>query len=109
MAGGKGKYAYISDDGETYSISMDDSNAAAAGNTADATSPNLPNGYHPRYVLADHATNGSQRKIIIGDPTNALFVGPAAGTISLMDFSLGTPAAAAHAVRSRVGEKRYNR
>jgi len=108
MAGSSGRYAYQSDDGELYSIRMDDSNALAIGNVPDAVSPGLPGGYRPRYVLATHAGTGNQRKIVVGDPTNATWLGPGAGSVSLVHFTESGGAAEAHAVRSRVGEKRYN-
>jgi hypothetical protein len=109
MAGPIARYAYISDDGNTYSLRMDASNAVAVGNVADAESPDLPRSYHPRYVLAQDASDGSQRKLVIGDATNALFVGPGTGTVTIADYDANPNTSTAHSVRSRVGEKRYAR
>jgi hypothetical protein len=107
MAGAMTHIDYVSDDGGTYRIRMDASNAAAVGNTA-ATSPvHLPGGYQPRYVLATHPSTGRERKLIIGTPTNALFV--SGTTVSIEEFSGAHSTTAAHAVLSRVGERRYNR
>jgi hypothetical protein len=99
---------YQSDDGGSYRVKQDASNAAAAGNAA-ATSPgHLPGGYHPRYVLATHPTTGRERKIIICDPTNPIFVG-GTSTISIEEYSSGAHSTTvAHAVLSRVGERRLN-
>lgn len=109
MSGPLGRYAYISDDGSTYSLRMDASNAVAVGNTVDAASPDLPRNYHPRYILATDSSDGSSRKLVVGDPTNALFVGPGTGTVSIADFDADPNTTTAHSVRSRVGEKRYAR
>lgn len=107
MSGAMTHIDYVSDDGETYRLRMDASNATAAGNTA-ATVPNhMPSGYVPRYVLATHPTTGRERKIIIGSAANALFVGGT--TITIEEYAGTHSTAAAHAVLSRVGEKRYNR
>lgn len=109
MAGTIRRYAYISDDGETYSIRMDSSNAVAVGNVVDDASPDLPRSYRPRYVLAHDSSDGSSRKLVIGDPANALFVGPGAGTVSIADFDTDPNTTTAHSVRSRIGERRLAR
>lgn len=98
---------YISDDGETYSIAQDESNAAAAGNTptASAATPKLPLGYEPRHLFCVYPTNGSKRKIVIGDPANALWDGTD-NDISLVNYASATPAAVTFDVQGRVGEKR---
>jgi hypothetical protein len=107
MAGATTRVEYESDDGSAYRIKQDASNATAAGNAA-ATSPtHLPGGYHPRYILATHPTTGRERKIIICDPTSALFVG-GTNSITLEEYSGTHSAAVAHAVLSRVGERRLN-
>lgn len=107
MAGPTTRIDYVSDDGSTYRVKMDASNAAAAGNDAATSTVHLPGGYHPRYVLATHPTTGRERKIVIGDPTNALFVG-GTSTITIEEFSGTHSASVAHAVLSRVGERRLN-
>ena len=107
MAGPMTHVEYESDDGGSYRVRMDASNATAVGNAA-ATSPgHLPGGYHPRYVLATHPTTGRERKIIICDPTNALFVG-GTSAVTIEEFSGTHSASVAHAVLSRVGERRLN-
>jgi len=108
MAGALARYQYVSDDGNTYSVKLDISNALAAGNTPDSTSPGIRHGYHPRYVLASHPTTGAERKIVIGEADNAIFVGPDASTIALVDFGSTPSVTTTYNVRSRVGEKRYN-
>jgi len=107
MAGPTTRIEYQSDDGSSYRVKMDASNAAAAGNAAATSSAHLPGGYHPRYVLATHPTTGRERKIVIADPDNALFVG-GTSSISIEEFSGTHSATVAHAVLSRVGERRLN-
>lgn len=104
MAGAMARYAYISDDTNTYKVRMDISNALSAGNTPDAASPDLPRRFKPRHILAAHPVTGRERSIVIGDPANALWVG---GTlvISLPDFAAAM-AATNYVVRGRIGERR---
>jgi hypothetical protein len=104
MAGTMGRFVYTSDDTVAYRIRQDVSNAAAAGNVSSALPPNLPGRYKPRYILAAHPTSGRERKIVIGDPTNAMWVGGTT-TISLPDFAAAM-AATSFLVRGRVGERR---
>jgi hypothetical protein len=108
MAGPATHVQYLSDDGSAYRVRMDASNATAAGNAAATSTVHVPSGYQPRYVLATHPTTGRERRIIICDPANALWVG-GTSTITLEEYSGTHSTAAAHAVLSRVGEKRYNR
>lgn len=107
MAGPVTRVEYLSDDGNGYRLKMDASNAAAAGNAAASSVARLPSGYRPRYVLATHPTTGRQRKIVICDPADALWVGGTA-TISIEEFSGAHSATVAHPVYSRVGERRLN-
>jgi hypothetical protein len=107
MAGAMAHYAYISDDGNTYRLRGDISNNLTVGNTPAATGPNIPHGYHPRYVLATHPTTGRERRLVIGDPANALFVG-SDSSVDLVDFSVTPSATTTYAVLSRVGERRLN-
>lgn len=104
MAGTMERVAYHSDDGADYVIKQDTSNATAAGNTTATGNPNLPRRYKPRYVLAAHPTTGRERRIVIGDPANALWTA-SGGTISLPDFN-SSMAATAFLVRGRIGERR---
>jgi hypothetical protein len=98
------RYAYISDDGNTYKIHQDISNALSAGNTPDSASPDVPKRMKPRHVLAAHPTTGRERRIVIGDPANGLWTG-ATTTISLPDFA-ALMAPTAYVVRGRIGERR---
>jgi|SRR5829696_6774452 len=107
MAGPRTTVDYISDDGNTYRLRMDSSNAAHAGNPAVTSNLALPSGYEPRYVWASTAA-GSRRKVFISDPANALFVG-GDNAMDLIDFSTQPSAIVSHQVLSRVGERRYNR
>ncbi len=107
MAGASTHVDYISDDGSTYRLKMDSSNATDVGNTAATSSVHTPGGYHPRYVLATSSVSGRERKVVIGDPANALWVG-GTSTVNLWDFSTNPSAHVAHAVLSRVGERRLN-
>lgn len=104
MAGAMARYAYISDDGNTYKVHMDISNALSAGNTPDSASPDLPKRHKPRFVLAAHPTTGRERRIVIGDPANGLWTG-ATATVSLPDFA-ALMAPTAFVVRGRIGERR---
>lgn len=108
MSGPATHIQYTSDDGAGYRVRMDASNATAAANAAATSTVHVPSGYEPRYILATHPTTGRERKIVIGDPTNALWVG-GSSSISLEEYSGAHSTAMAHAVLSRVGEKRYNR
>jgi hypothetical protein len=107
MAGASTHVDYISDDGSTYRIKMDSSNATDVGNVAATSSVHVPGGYHPRYILCTHPTTGRERKVIVGDPTNALFVG-GTNTVNLWDFTTNPSAHVAYAVLSRIGERRLN-
>lgn len=107
MAGPKGVFNYVSDDGATYRVKLDASNAAAAGMVAATVSAHLPGGYHPRYVNASHPATGKERRIVIPTAGNALFVG-GSSTITLEDFSTSPSAPVAFNVLSRVGERRLN-
>jgi hypothetical protein len=107
MAGAKGVFNYVSDDGSTYRIKMDASNAAAIGNVAATSAVHMPGGYHPRYILATNATTGRERKLVVGSPTNALFVG-GTSTVTIEDYSTSPSAQVAHDVLARIGERRLN-
>jgi hypothetical protein len=107
MAGASTHVDYISDDGSTYRLKMDSSNATDVGNTAATSSVHLPGGYHPRYILCTHPTTGRERKVIVGDPANALFVG-GDSSVDLWDFTTNPSAHVAYAVLSRIGERRLN-
>jgi hypothetical protein len=98
---------YVSDDGATYRYRMDAGNASAVGNPAATSSVHMPSGYEPRYILATHPTTGRERKIVVSSAANALFV--SGTTVTLEQFGTSPSTSVAHAVLSRVGERRYNR
>lgn len=104
MAGLMSTALYVSDDGVTYRIRQDASNQVAAGNVLSVLSPNLPKRYKPRHILAAHPVSGRERRIAIGDPTNALWVGGTA-IIVLPDFN-ALMAPTNFAIRGRIGERR---
>jgi hypothetical protein len=106
MAGPMGRFNYISDDGTTYVMRLDASNAAAVAGVAAAAGATYPKGRVPRYLLAAHPTTGRERRIVVPDPANAIWTGTG-GTISLTDFA--TNAAANFNILGRVGERRYQR
>jgi hypothetical protein len=108
MAGPMGWFVYESDDGNSYQVKQDASNAAAAGNAAAGTEPSLPHGYIPRYVLIKHPTTAKERRLMIGDPANAMFVG-SDSTVTVEEFSGTHSAAVEHNIQGRVGERRYKR
>jgi hypothetical protein len=108
VAGPATHIQYISDNGTAYRMRMDASNAAAAGNVAATSVLQAPKGVVPRYVLATHPPTGRERRIVIGDPANALWIG-GTSTVTLEEFSGAHSTAMAHNVYSRIGEKRYNR
>lgn len=109
MAGPMGIFQYVSDNGTTYQVRLDASNAAAMGATAAAgTEPYKPLGIKPRYILAQHPTSGRERKLVAPDPTDAVWTGTG-GTMSLVDYAATPVAAASFNIRGRVGEKRYAR
>lgn len=107
MAGATTRINYISDDGATYRLKQDSSNATDVGNIPATSSVHTPGGYHPRYILATHPTTGRERKVVIGDPANPLWVG-GTNTVNLWDFTTNPSAHVAYAVLSRVGERRLN-
>jgi hypothetical protein len=106
MAGKMQVVDYVSDNGNTYRIRVDASNAAAAGLAATTTGIDKPGSLRPRYILAAHPDTGRQRKIIV-NPTSGLWTG-ALNTISLPDFD-ATMAATNYAIMGRIGEKRTRR
>jgi hypothetical protein len=104
MAGLMEKIEYTSDNGTTYTCRQDLSNATAAGNSASTANVDLPRRTKPRHILAAHPTTGRERAIVIGDPTNAMWVGTV-NSISLPDFAAAM-AATAFVIRGRIGERR---
>jgi hypothetical protein len=104
MAGAMARYNYVSDDGTTYRVRQDISNALSAGNTPASVTADKPGRMKPRYILAAHPTTARERRIVIGDPANGLWTG-ATNIISLPDFAAAM-AATNFVVRGRIGERR---
>jgi len=105
MAGSMAPVNYVSDDGITYRMRQDASNQVAAGNVASSTVNGLPKRYRPRYILAKHPVSGRERRIVIGSPANAMWVG---GTtvITLPDFD-ATMDPTVYNIAGRIGERRF--
>jgi hypothetical protein len=105
-----GRFNYISDNGVTYTLKLDASNAAVFGAAAAPVGQaGLPSGLVPRYVLA-LLPDGTRRKIICPIPTHAKWVGVAAGSsdIALPDYATLT-ADVGGGITARIGEKRTSR
>src|ERR671923_1625698 len=109
MAGPMGRYNYISDDGTTYTMRLDTSNATAVS-AVSAANPGLtyPKGWVPRYILVQHPTTKRQRRITIPSVSaaGAIWTTPG-GSLSLPDYAAAPVADVAWAIRGRVGERRY--
>ncbi len=116
MAGGMGKFNYISDDTVTYRIAADSSNMAPAsiGGVANPGRSTLPHGYFPRHVWVkdDADTTGSRvptgrrRKLICPNPAATAWVGGAT-SVSLPDFSVTPSVAVLWTIEGRIGERRF--
>jgi hypothetical protein len=105
MAGLMTRIAYVSDNGNTYGVRVDASNAAAVGDTVDLLAADPPKRLRPRYLLLAHPTTGKERKIVIGDVTNALWTATVSTTVNLPDFN-NAMANVAYITRGRIGERR---
>jgi hypothetical protein len=106
MAGIMTRCEYLGDDGNTYGIKCDASNATAVGNVVNNTAPRPPAGLRPRYLLLAHPTSGKERKIVIGSPANALWTSSTSTTVNLPDFN-ALMAPVAYITRGRMGERRF--
>jgi len=104
MAGAMTRVNYHSDDGVTYTMRQDASNATAAGNPAAGAFQGLPKRYRPRFLLAAHPTTGRERRIQVSDATTGLWLGSVA-TITLPDFD-NLMAPVVYIIRGRIGERR---
>jgi hypothetical protein len=103
-----GLFDYVSDNGETYHVRMDASNAAAVGASAAATGEvaDKPGRLKPRYLLAKDTTSGRERRITCPDPTDGTWTGTST-TITLVDSHVFPSAAVSYGISGRIGEKRY--
>jgi hypothetical protein len=98
------RFNYISDNGVTYVVPLDASNGVAVGNPAGSSLVAKPGRTKMRYVLASHPTTGRERRIVICDPANTIWVG-GTNVIQLPDFNAAM-AATPFVVRGRIGERR---
>jgi hypothetical protein len=107
MSGSRVLCRYVSDNGTTYQMTLDATNAAAVGAAnADGTEPFYPPRWRPRYVLAQHPDTGQQKRIIVPAVGHATW--PVnGGTLTLVDTSVHPSEDVAYKLRGRVGEKRY--
>lgn len=97
---GRGCYAYVSDDGNTYQVGTSNDNAGAGGFSAAAPgdNPTYPRGWKMRHVYGVDA-DGNRTKLPIGTPTNSLFLD--GGTFDKNGVSF--------TVEGKIGEKRTNK
>lgn len=103
-----GLFDYVSDNGNTYHVRMDVSNAAAVGASAAATGAvaDKPGRLKPRYLLAKDTTTGRERKITCPDPTDGTWVGGST-TLTLVNVHNFPSTADVYGISARIGEKRY--
>lgn len=102
MAGTLGKYNYVADNGTTYVMLMDASNATAVGNAAAAADAvvSVPSRLKLRYILAQQTDNAKvRRKVPIGAVNNTRYIN--GGSIDLETVA-GTKT---FRITGRVGEK----
>lgn len=110
MAGSMGYFQYASDDGNTYKVKLDGSNATSMGADAETggvagTDPWYPRGWQLRYVLCENAEHG-RRKVAACKLTDDHWIGTnnvlpleVVGSILAVDFN----------ITARIGEKRTSR
>lgn len=107
MAGAMGRFRYVSDNGSTYVLKLDASNAALFGAAAaTAADVSRPSGMVPRYILARLPT-GRVRKLICPSNAHALWIGTDS-EVDLPDFDTMVATVTA-GVTARIGEKRTSR
>jgi hypothetical protein len=109
MAGSIKWMKYVSDDGNTYRVKIDESNGEnhdfddVTTASADAMEE-LPKGYQMRHVLWRSDTGNAGRKFYCGKPTSADFI---IGGNSIVNFLIGTALGALDGSFTRaVGEAR---
>lgn len=126
MAGRMGWYQYVSDNGTTYKIRQDQTNAVAVGAAAEpvpSTHARYPGTWKPRYIRVERMSdpNGDgtggrlmTRNIPIGDLTEAVWLGTD-NEITLFSYDDQTAldevggSAQPWQVRGRFGEDRPDR
>lgn len=104
MAGVMARFNYISDNTVTYAVPLDASNGAAVANPVASSLLSKPGRLKMRYILAAHPTTGRERRIVICDPANPIWVGTT-NTVNLPDFNAAM-ASTAYIIRGRIGERR---
>lgn len=113
MAGSKSWKKYEADNGDVYSVLIDEGNAEAAGfddlsvadELAGAIPPVLPRGFQMRYVNVKNPSNGSTRKIYVGKPSNGLVTGAIVSLLLWAFDSADVVSAVSWIVTSFVKEK----
>lgn len=86
MAGSMARYAYTAEDGETYALKCDRSNANAVNGSlalAPSTLVGLPNNIKPRYVLYRSANGKVTRKCYLMAPVTDINSLPATYTVAV--------------------------
>lgn len=104
MAGSMAWFNYTSDNGVTYKVKVDKSNALAAGMTPNATAiPILPRGFEMRHVNMQSTTTVRKRKLAIPTVASLFWTGATASTdLATIDGD------ETFATQSFIGERRTN-
>lgn len=105
MAGTMGFFDYVSDNGVTYKVKGDSSNAGQTGGVAATSMAWYPRGWVLRYLLCE-ASGHPRRKVPVYDPAIARWVG-GTGTLDLEVVNSATPVT--FTITGRFGEKRTSR
>lgn len=106
MAGSIKWVRYVADNGQTYAVRMDESNAIAGGfddQVSGQTTAELPKGTTMRYVNVLEPQTGTRRRLYLGKPTNPLKNG---GIVTLVVYSGTSANAVSFQVTSYRGEKK---
>ena len=96
--GPSSNFVYVSDDGNTYAVRLNDAKAAVAGFTPTPDKGNYPRAWRMRHVWAEQA-DGTRVSVPIDVSGNSLFV--TGGTFTLHGAS--------YTVQGSIGEKRPNK
>jgi hypothetical protein len=105
-----GYFRYVSDDGNTYKMKLDNSNGVSAGGTNETggvagTDPWYPRGWFGRYILCENSSY-PRRKVVCPDPTAGVWVG---GTTTIALQVAGVATSPTFNISGRIGEKRTAR
>lgn len=106
MAGSMKWVRYTADNGQVYSVRMDESNSIAGGfadQKSGESTNELPKGMVMRYVNVLHGATGTRRRLYLGKPDNALKNG---GVVNLVVYTGTTAQAVQFQVTSYRGEKK---